>query len=488
MARFPGRGTQGSRTRISNTPPLQEVSKPHPPSADPDLVWGRVLTLLEAEEVAPTAAATATATTEQPKARRRGATRRRQRRRRTLRALDVIGFLVWLGLIVKVFIADWDRMVVSFLFPHLTWVLDLRWFFPLALLAMLLVLFKASRLGLGIAYVIAFPLVVVFWKIPKFLMEHRSPYVFFGLLSVVTTIASRSRRLIVSFTIACFSALLITLGDTNWLRLAGIVGMFATLGWVLCATSVDMLRSPAFIRAQEKLVRAMLSWDFFDRLIVPIQPNQLTLKSWKVDDAKAYRDSAGNAVLLRSSLAFSAYSLDRYRTGPTTVVLNAIAVISLILQIIAIFAFINYGVYLVDGSAFAYTREPNGLTFGYYSSAALYFSEVAALAPVTGLAMAVKIANGLVGGVILSTVILTIFFTYKGSRSDAISDEVVRMIKGKVSDVEKMSASQYQLPISDLELRLHQTNWGAGGVSRWLGQRIPADWKEESGPPSASTS
>jgi hypothetical protein len=458
------------------------VFKPQPPSADPDLVWDRVLALLKTEEVAPTAPAAA----EEPKARKRGAARRRQRRRRTIRALDVIGLVIWLGLVVKVFIADWDRLVVSFLFPQFTWVLDLRWLFPLALLAMLLVLFKASRLGLGIAYVITFPLVVAFWKIPKFLIEHRSPYVFFGLLSVVTTVASRSRRLIVSFTVACFSALLISLGDTDWLRLAGIVGMFGTLGWVLYATSVDMLRSPAFIRAQEKVVKALLSWDFIDRLIVPVQPNQLTLKSWKVNDAKAYRDRAGLAVLLRSSLNFSASSLDRYRTGPTTVVLNAIAVIAVILQTIAIFAFINYGVFLIDGSNFAYTQDPNGWTFGYYSSAALYFGEVTALVPVAGLAVVVKLANGLVGAVVLFTVMLTIFFTYRGARSDAISDEVVKMIQRKASDVEKMSTSQYQLPISDLELRLHETNWVAIGVAQWLAHRIPADWKEESGAPSTS--
>jgi hypothetical protein len=417
---------------------------------------------------------------DEPKKRKRGEARRRQRRRRNIRALDIVGIVVWIGLLTKIFIADWDRWALGLLRPELSWVLDLRWFFPIALLAMLLVLFRASRLGLGISYVISFPLVVFLWKFPKFLIEHRSSYVFFGVLSAATTLVTRGRRLVISFAIACFSALLITLGDTVWLRYTGIAGMFGILAWVLYSTSIDMLRSPAFIQTQEKVVRAVLSMDFIDRLIVPVQPNQLTLKSWKLGDAKAYQASAGHAFLTRTSLAFAAYSLERYRAGPTAVVTNAISAVMLVFQVIAIFAFINFGVFLIDGSNFEYAHEPNGWTFAYYSSAALYFGEISTLAPVEGLAIIVKLANGIVGAVILSTVMLTIFFSYRSSRSATVSAEVVSMLRGKADDVENLSTSQYQLPLHDLEKRLQETNWSALGAARWLARQIPADWENKS--------
>ncbi|MCU1440952.1 MAG: hypothetical protein JWP85_1949 [Rhodoglobus sp.] len=83
-----------------------------------------------------------------------------KRLKRTLRVLDVLAALAWFFVITKVCIADIDRLFFSWVAPQAMWLLDLRVFAVLGLASLLLLLFKRWKLGVGLAYVSFFPLVV----------------------------------------------------------------------------------------------------------------------------------------------------------------------------------------------------------------------------------------------------------------------------------------------------------------------------------------
>ena len=441
--------------------------RPTPPIAPAEEVWKLIDGLIEPAAEAPKAA-------DEPPKRRRGEARRKKRLRQRVLGLDVVATVAWVAVIVKLFIGDLDRVLLASVAPQVVWILDLRWFLVLALAALLLLLFRNRTLGLGLAYVLGYPLVLLFWKLPKLLIRRRSPLLVVVIAGFATSLAARARLFVYALALACLSALIIVLSNTDWLVGAAMVSVLITLVWWLIVTSIDLLRSTSFISAQEKVIETILDWNLIERFMSPQRPDRISLNDWGADDAKAYRDSAGNAVLANRILRFWAYSLDQYRKGPSVVILNALVVIGLVVQVVVVFTFLNYGVYVINTAEFSYSVAPNWWTFAYYSAAGSFFGEVNALAPVGSIAIIVKLLNGLVGTVGVVTVIGSIFIGYRNFRSDATSFGTFQLLEGKAEELEELTGAQFQLTIEELEGRLIDAGWGLLFIAEWLASKTPS--------------
>ncbi len=247
---------------------------PPPPNAPSDEVWD-LINRLVAENPEP---GSSTTPETELKQRRRGDARRRRRRTDWRRVLDVFASVVWSFIVVKLFIGDFDRVILAAIAPQAVWVLDFRWLLVLVLAALLLLLFNSRRLGLSLAYVIGFPLVLLCWKLPKFLIKKRSSLLVVGLAGIFTSIGSRARPFVIALASACLSGFMISSSEMPWV-VAGTIGMSLTLIWWLAITAFDLLRSTAFIRAQKKLIDWALQRRIIDKIPTPTLPNRITIQS-----------------------------------------------------------------------------------------------------------------------------------------------------------------------------------------------------------------
>jgi MFS family permease len=438
---------------------------PSPPEAPAAEVWD-LIHVLVGESPDPEV----TTAESEPKQRRRGQARRRQKRTTWRRLLDVAGAMVWTFVVVKLFIGDLDRAMLAAFAPQAIWLLDFRWLLVLVLVALLLLLFKSRRLGLSLAYVSCFPLVLLCWKLPKFLIKKRSSLLVVGLAGIAISIGGRAKPFTIALAIACLSGFMISSTELPWV-IAGITAMAVALIWWMAVTAIDLLRSTTFIRAQKKLIDWILRTRIVERLPTPMLPNRVTIQSWTVEDAKKFRDSAGYNVLITRILQFWAACLDQYRKGPSVVILNVIAAVGLTIQVMLAFTFINYGVYAIAPHQFSGVSSPDWWTFAYYSAAGTYFGEVGALAPVGTFAIVAKLANGLLGIVVIGTVISSIALNYRSVRADVDSAGVINTLSGKAAEIEDSSAEQHQMSFLELEKRLLATGWGLLGLTQWLSTR-----------------
>ncbi|WP_263055109.1 hypothetical protein [Curtobacterium sp. RIT-PI-V] len=434
---------------------------PTPPPAPASEIWDLIDRLMSDEpEAAPKKAVP------DPK-RRRGEARRRQRRTRWRRALDLAGTVVWLFVGVKLFIGDLDRVLLAVVAPQAIGVLDFRWLLVLVLIALLMLLFNWRRLGLSTAYVAGFPLVILLWKIPKFLVKRRSPLFIVGIAGIVVSISSRARPFTIALAIACVSGAMISSSEMPWAAV-GVGAMAVALLWWLTITAIDLLRSTAFIRSQKKLIDGIFKSKLIERISTFALPNRVTIKSWSVDDAKKFRDGAGYAVLATRALQFWAACLDQYRRGPSVVILSIIAVVGLTAQVMLAFTFINFGVYIASPSGFSATAPPNWWTFAYYTAAGTYFGEISALAPVGALAIAAKLANGVLGLIVIGTVIISICLNYRSVRAETDAVGAARSLNEKADEIADISSRQLEMTFEEIEARLRATSWGLLGITRWL--------------------
>lgn len=439
------------------------IAKPYlptPPQAEPKVVWERIETLAVSETPREN-------TTTEPKKRKRGELRRRLRWRRRFRLFDVLGSLMWAFVITKLFVTDIDRIILGSVAPDAMWVLDLRWLFGLAILALVLTLFRVRTLAFAVAYVVFFPAVVLLWKIPKFLVLRRSTLLASTFIAVGTSVVSRARLFVVALAIACLSGAAILSHDPT-LTFIGIAGMLIALGWWLGITTVDRLHSDGFIRAQAAVINWILGNHYLEKFVTPEQPDAVALNTWTTEDATKFRDTAGNAILVRRGLLFWASAMAEFRRAPAVLLINACILVALFLQMVVVFAFVNYGLYSIDPSQFSFTREPDALVFANYSANAIFFGEIAALTPVFGWAVGMKIFIGVLGSLGVLTIVGSSVFAYRAAKTDRESDEAVAALQAKAEALQELSEEQFQMSLEDLHTKLAITGWGLLRIADWL--------------------
>lgn len=442
-------------------------SPPALPIAPIDDVWKRVEELLPEE---PTVAKPVT-----PKPESDGESNASTKRlKRTIRILDVVAAVAWAFGITKIYIGDIDRLLFSWVAPQAAGLLDLRVFAVLGLASLLLLLFKRWKLGVGLAYISFFPLVLVVWKIPKFFVERRKPALAVGALGVLISLMARAKVWVLALTIASISAAMILLTQDPILVGIGAGAMLVTLLWWFGTTAVDLFRAPSLLRAQEKVIDAVINWSLIDRIMTPKRPDRVTLGKWTKEEATAFRDSAGWAILTYRVLYFWAYLIDQFRKTPAVVVVNAIIIVGLTAQVILAFAFVNYGLYFIDPMQFSFVNPPDALTFLYYAAPGL--NEIDALKPAGPWAIGLKLAEGAVLFAGIATIIGSTALAFRSVKADATAVSAIKRLKAKADDIEALANANFNMSLEKLEQQLIDASWGLFGIVVWVAAKTPTEW------------
>ncbi len=152
---------------------------------------------------------------------------------------------------MKVFIADFDTAVFGSGANY-------RFFFFLGLATVsAVVMQKRWAIIAGFIYVVAFPAVVLCWKLPKLLGKTRSPVAFLAGANVLTLVFSDLKRSILLTALAVFATLAIA--ASHWEPLLIVAGL-SILMLVIRTTyrSIKMSLAPSsFLRVQQKTIRRL---------------------------------------------------------------------------------------------------------------------------------------------------------------------------------------------------------------------------------------
>ncbi|OUD81744.1 hypothetical protein CMMCAS02_02340 [Clavibacter michiganensis subsp. michiganensis] len=443
-----------------------------PPAASADEIWSRITALTES-------VVTTTSQTREPTIRKRGSSRKKNKRRRLVLLLDILGVAAWLFAIVKLFFTDIDRLIISYVAPEYIWLSDIRAIVALCLIALVLLLVKRRTLGLAVAYVAGYPLVLLFWKLPKYVLKQKSVTFAIGLAGLVVSAFARVKFVVCALAIALLATFVITASNTKGLVLAASACLVATLVWSLVVTAKDMLNASVFGAAQEQFVGAVFRRNFIELLISPVQPDKASIHDWTADDATKYRDAAGLTLLVHRLLYVWAYALDQYRKSATIVVANVATIVVAVVQIVYVFAVANYGVWKVAGEQYRFAVEPSWLVFCYYSLVAMGAGEIDALLPNGTYAFALKVGNAVLGiGGVLG-LIGSILLGYRAQKTAEVSDQAVAMLTEKAAELDAHSERQYHEGLHGLETRLEEAGWGMKWLNKWLLEAVPSGWKSK---------
>lgn len=418
----------------------------------------------------------------EPEAAGKGA-RSAGRRRLRFALADIAGSALWIYAFAKIFIADFDRWVVERVAPGVIWLVDYRAFGFLAIATVILLLLR-KRKAWWMVYILAFPLVILFWKLPRFYYRRRNWVLLIGTLHVAWTCFRGLRFGVAVLTLIAASVLSILLVDLPWLLWTASGVLTATWFAALVVAFRDAIAPSSFVRSQRSIMNRVLDSDRFWNFVA-LEDRVKSAEVERLDreqlNSVMTRASVG-LITHRSGLVW-AYQLDKYRRSGVSNLFSVISIASLILQAIVTFTFINLALFKLDPSQFVFDAEPGVPTFVYYAFGSIFVSEVSLLTPGGDWASALQVLAGFSAGVLGLLLVVTLFFGIRHARADEAATKAIQQMRRRSDEFARRVAQEFELVSIDELLRrvMSLGAVGLGGIIAYLNAQLSDVQDEEDG-------
>jgi len=430
-------------------------------------VWGKISDLLASnEEVGAAPVANVFKTTEMKSAQKKLGN--------WVRVVDVIAVLVWGYLLFKASF-DFDLALIALVAPDLRWIVDYRVLFVLAALAVLVLVFRQRKYLWSIPYIVAFPLVVLLWKLPRTLWRLGNWNLAFGVIHAFTSAVVTFRSTIILGAVTILSAVAVV---AHWSTPSTIVAMLALIAAYLNGLGLTIMRifRPAkFIRLQRDAILKFSTKPGSGKRR-DAAPKASDVDSWTRQEATQFLTNTGISIMSAQAVYFWAYRLEQYRKSIVAYIVNPAIVFLLGIWTVAVVTVLTKGLYSIDSSQFVFSVPPSGFTFLHYSLNACFFGEVDALKPTGDWAFAFHSASSILMSGLTLSLIPTFISTWRSQRSDQEADDAIAALKTRAADMAKALDRDFGEDMDQLAARLLAFNWGLQGVLGWLTKQLPPDW------------
>lgn len=387
--------------------------------------------------------------------------------------LNALGLLLWVYVTVKLFVFDLDSYVVDEYVPQGQVALEYKFFIVGGVLILMLLFSKGRRLMY--LYVISFPLVVVFWKIPKWLYRFKSWIAVFLVLNAATSFVRHFKFNAVTRFLALLSLVLIGVARNGIVMAASAAYLGIYFVVLMVRTMWFAIKPSHFLAAQQKLVKGLADGSFTTHLVgVNKELRDDSVQKFNASQLSTFIANLSNAVLVSKGVYFWAYQLEKYRTSAAALIVSTFSYASLYLQGVIFFTAVNYAILRIEPGAFAYKGDPSVLQIAYYS---LFTGAGSFLTPISTSATIVKLAINIIGPLFLAALVTQFVISRRQVEQDAAASEAVEGIKKAGSELEKRFRDEYDISTGEAIEWLSQLgeSFALKMISSILG-KLPPDY------------
>lgn len=380
---------------------------------------------------------------------------------------DFVAAIGWVYAICKVFVGDVDRWVVENVSPSLIWIVDFRFFIVLTAVTVLALVLRRWTAALWFAYFMFWPLIFVFFKVPRFFYKRRSWTLVIGAFQLIWASARSVRFSIFLFSATAFSLLVLAIGRGTWLLYGVVVVSVACWSALLVRAAVSAPRPSRFVGAQQRMLCTLLDSKAVSGFTMPDQ----AMVSTVVDK---YDKTQSDAVIQRASVGVIVYGtghawakeLERYRRSGFAILFTGLSVVVLVLQALFFFTLANLALHAADPDQFATDGEPPGVSaFARYTFSAISTGEIDAVQARGGIATFLSIYAGMSAAVLVLVLVVAVIFGVRQSREDEASRRAVEKIRERSDAFAKRFSEEYAEPVEKTIYRLIELS---GLIQWWL--------------------
>lgn len=388
----------------------------------------------------------------------------------------IFGLFFWIYASVHVFFIDIDRYLLGIIPSGIAFLVNYKFFIFLLITATFALFIEGYYLVY--LYIILFPLIILLWEIPKIIYKFKSWILFLGLMEVISSFFYKFRYKIMLLTATLFAFLLIAISNSRPVLAFSVFSLMVVLILSLFWTAYSSFQAPNFLSFQSKIIKKFRN-SGFTRSLILIDEKIKKSKSRKLtkEQSTIVLTNMQMALLFHRSIYFWAYQLEKYRESRVGFILGGISYVWLFVKLVFFLSFMNYGLYKINPGDF-YTSNASFFSFINYSINSLFFSETSQLLAIGNIPLILRILSGLIGYIVLGTLILSFFYKTKQMKEDKELTEAIKVIKAEGRELGEQIKGEYSVSTFEAIERLQEFK---AGMLKWIltiSSQLPDDYME----------
>ncbi|MFI4919729.1 MAG: hypothetical protein ACHP65_09260 [Legionellales bacterium] len=367
---------------------------------------------------------------------------------------EATAIVFWVYLVIKVAVFDIDVYIVGIYIPSFRWLLDLKLFILMAALSILWLILGNKKFSLYILFVIGYPLIMMFWKIPKLIFRNWSYTIVFT--PAVYDIVTSLRAYFISYVLAMLAVVCILTSKSKVTLILSMVILLSLLAMQLLLSVKKAYKSTVFTTISKGirvLKDKIADVSFLQAIADGAAKNTGTVEDTeKKYDAKLsiyYMFHSGVEIVtdkIRGVLRSRKMDIYLISSWFWTVAITVI-----------IFSFEYYALYKIDINAFAAPFTPRYLSFLGFSIGKMTPSTVSPMMPASMYAASLCYAEVLSSIVILIILLFTILTTARERYREDI-ENIIQELHEIGGLIQAHSEKVFNLAMNDIEQALLYRN------------------------------
>jgi len=374
-------------------------------------------------------------------------------------AREIVAVLFWAYIIIKVFIFDFDVLILNKLLPNYAWLLDYKFFILLGILAIIFLISKNKQIITWSLFILFYPFIVLFWKIPSFLFKNKNWNYVFALVDSIVSFFESPKLPFIKAAFFLITALIIFLSKNTIILWISICITTMILFWEYVQKTTSIFKPPSTYKLYTKFIR---SYGNFIQTNPAVAPSEIIKTSSddtpeKIEEQKK-ATHIQQIVLFNRVCIFLAKKIKAYQESKFNVLSYVFGILIIILFTIFSFALINYGLFKINPSNYSYTISPNFFNFFFYSFNGLLSNSIPELVAIKP-ASQVLFMMELSADVFLLVIFVGLVFNIKDQKMVRQIDDLIADLSNEGEEMESYLKSKYQYnSISDAMEALKKLN------------------------------
>lgn len=356
---------------------------------------------------------------------------------------ELVAVLFWTYSIIKLFIFDIDSLILIKLAPKYITILNYKFLILIGLIAVLWAFTNTKKIFGWIFYIIIYPVILLFWKIPRLIFKKGGWTLSFAYVNSVISFFSSIKYSFIISTSFIISLVIIICSLNRVLLQLSIIAIFTLLVLVYINRIILVIKPSKTFKIYIDFF-ARVNRNNFSNFAIDEQMKSLPIEQLDAAQRQKRTSNLQTLVFMNRICFFIAKKLENYQSSGINIISDVVSMLLLVFVTTAAFTGLNYGIYKLNNYNFQITTTPTFFLFFYYSFKQFVFSSIIEILPIGKVAQILSIIESIFSLFFIS-IFITLILTIRGQRYAEELKKVIKEISNNGKVMESFIKDEYEL-------------------------------------------
>lgn len=356
---------------------------------------------------------------------------------------EIISIFFWVYVPIKLFIFDIDQFLLITFLPTFAWTLNFKFVILILIIASLWVFTSSKQIFYWLSYILFYPVILFFWKIPFFILKQKSWILALAIINAIISFLKSLRYNFIMFALFISSSVIVLCFSNKYLMYYTVL----TSSVVLIITYMNRLTyifKPSKLSQMYSKIISSIRTKGVSSFALEQSIRDLPINSLDQKQLEKRTTNLQTSVLFNRLCLFVAKKMRDYQNSSVNVLFEIIAIIFLLVFTIFSFAIINYGLFKLNNNLFSFATPPTFFTFFYYSFNNILFNSINELMSILPISQTVSMIESFFS-LFLVAIFLSLVLPRRLQKDSEELNEVITNVEAQGKEMEKFIKSEYKV-------------------------------------------